>query len=57
MNDRGSTSAPRQSPIARDRRPYTAPALVRYGSIAKLTQTGGSTSSEGTVPAKAMMCL
>ena len=26
------------------RRPYLAPELVEYGSVAKLTQTGGRTS-------------
>ena len=28
------------------RRPYTKPALQEYGSIAKLTQSGGSTRTE-----------
>ncbi|HEY2907349.1 MAG TPA: lasso RiPP family leader peptide-containing protein [Vicinamibacterales bacterium] len=42
---------------AGNRRPYSAPSLVQYGSVAKLTQSGGSTSAEGTVPAKSMMCL
>jgi hypothetical protein len=26
------------------RRPYVAPELIEYGSVAKLTQTGGRTS-------------
>lgn len=41
----------------RERRPYRTPALIQYGSVTKLTQSGSSTSPEGTVPAKAMMCL
>ena len=57
MNEPKSTSEALRAPIAADRRPYRAPALVQFGSIAKLTQSGGSTSPEGTVPAKAMMCL
>jgi hypothetical protein len=28
------------------RRPYTKPKLVEYGSVAKLTQSGGSTVNE-----------
>jgi hypothetical protein len=28
------------------RRPYVAPALVEYGTVAKLTQTGGMTSTD-----------
>lgn len=29
------------------RRPYTKPVLTRYGSLARLTQTGVGTMSEG----------
>ena len=40
------------------RRPYHPPVLVEYGSIAKLTQSGGSTRSESGVPFMRMMaCL
>lgn len=39
------------------RRPYVAPELVEYGSIAKLTQSGGSTRSESGVPVMRMACL
>lgn len=28
------------------RRPYTKPKLLEYGSVAKLTQSGGSTTNE-----------
>ena len=28
------------------RRPYTTPALIEYGSVAKLTQSGGNTLLE-----------
>jgi len=30
----------------RERRAYVAPALVEYGSVAKLTQTGGMTGND-----------
>jgi hypothetical protein len=32
---------------ADERRPYCPPVLTEYGSIAKLTRSGGSTSLEG----------
>lgn len=35
---------------AASRRPYTCPRLVEYGSIAKLTQSQGSTLPEGGRP-------
>ena len=35
------------------RRPYTKPAIKEYGSIAKLTQSGGSTKPESGRPLKA----
>jgi hypothetical protein len=57
MNDRERSSAQIPAPASRERRPYVTPTLVEYGTVAKLTQAGGSTSPEGTVPAKAMMCL
>ena len=41
----------------RQRRPYKAPTLVEYGSIARLTHSGGSTAREGAVPRMAMSCL
>ena len=46
------------------RRRYTRPALVEYGNVAKLTQSGGSSAMEGPTPFSAMqmamgmgMCL
>ncbi|HEY2907348.1 MAG TPA: lasso RiPP family leader peptide-containing protein [Vicinamibacterales bacterium] len=54
--DRKSDAAPRPS-VQKDRHSYTAPLLTEYGSVAKLTQSGGSTSNEGTVVAKMAMCL
>ena len=36
----------------RTRRPYARPELVEYGSIARLTHTGGSTTTEAGVPKK-----
>jgi hypothetical protein len=46
---------------ARDRepkRPYTPPRLIEYGSVAKLTQSGGSTvQADGINTFKKMVCL
>jgi hypothetical protein len=36
------------------RRPWTAPELTEYGSVAKLTQSGGSTAMEQGVPRQKM---
>lgn len=38
------------------RRPYAKPKLLEYGSVAKLTQSGGSTTTETGVP-KMRRCL
>ena len=32
---------------ARVRRPYSPPELIEYGTVAKLTQTGGATFNDG----------
>jgi hypothetical protein len=40
--------------VAPPRKRWTPPELVEYGSVAKLTQTGGSTRSEATVPENRM---
>lgn len=39
------------------RRPYASPQLREYGSIARLTHTGGSTNSEFGVPRMKKSCL
>jgi hypothetical protein len=57
MTNADRSSAPAAAIGERCRHPYTTPTLVQYGSVAKLTQSGSSTSPEGTAPAKAMMCL
>jgi hypothetical protein len=45
------------APAPRERkRPYTKPVIREYGSIAKLTQSGGSTKPEGTTM-KSGTCL
>jgi hypothetical protein len=41
----------------RDRRPWETPQLIEYGSVAKLTQSGGSTLAEGGIPAQMKKCL
>ena len=38
------------------RRPYAKPKLIEYGSVAKLTQSGGSTLTELASP-KMKKCL
>jgi len=45
------TSNPRKDAGAQDtppKKPYTAPRLTIYGSIEKLTKTGGQTTRDGT---------
>lgn len=42
---------------ARVRRPYQPPTLTEYGSVARLTRTGGSTFSEFGVPRMRKRCL
>lgn len=41
----------------RTRRPYSAPSVIEYGSIARLTHTGGSTAMEGGTPRVRIGCL
>ena len=41
---------------AEGKRKYHTPILTEYGSVAKLTHSGGSTTSEGPTP-NAMACL
>ena len=53
-HDSTSVDAAKQ---AHDRRPWETPQLIEYGSVAKLTQSGGSTAKESGVPAKKMGCL
>ena len=42
MTEKPTTPTP-----AQERKRYEAPTLIEYGDIAKLTQTGGLTSSDG----------
>ena len=39
------------------KRPYAKPRIREYGSIAKLTQSGGSTKPETGRPLKSGVCL
>lgn len=39
------------------KRPYAKPVIREYGSIAKLTQSGGSTKPETGRPLKQGVCL
>ena len=55
--DNRTEQAPTQSPRVDKRRDYSPPTIIEYGSVAKLTRSGGSTQFEGTIPAKKQMCL
>jgi hypothetical protein len=39
------------------KRPYAKPKIREYGSIAKLTQSGGSTKTETGSPRRSGVCL
>jgi hypothetical protein len=56
MEKHDSTSDDTAKP-AHDRRPWETPQLIEYGSVAKLTQSGGSTAKEGTTPRAKKSCL
>jgi hypothetical protein len=49
MEEHDPTSVDETKP-AHDRRPWETPKLIEYGSVAKLTQGGGSTAKESSVP-------
>jgi hypothetical protein len=57
-NDDGVGQPRADAPAASGaRRPYTKPTIREYGSIAKLTQSGGSTKPESGLPTKSGTCL
>lgn len=41
----------------RPRKPYVAPELIEYGSVAKLTQAGGQTVTDFLFWRRMRMCL
>jgi len=45
-NTQGQPSEPKRGGDGK-RRPYATPTITEYGSIARLTHTGGSTAKEG----------
>ena len=49
MNNKLRTSEPPDRPIRdrKGRRPYKKPALIEYGPVAKLTQMGAGSVSDG----------
>jgi len=52
MNARKITTKPRNDEVAREteagaRKPYASPRLTIYGSLEKLTKTGGRTTRDG----------
>jgi hypothetical protein len=54
--DRDDDGAPH--PVSDLRRPYVAPALIDYGTVSKLTQTGGVTTFDsGGFMMMMMVCL
>jgi hypothetical protein len=55
MDKHDSNSVDAAKP-AQDRRPWETPQLIEYGSVAKLTQSGGSTAKEGNNP-RGKKCL
>jgi hypothetical protein len=57
MDDRAEDMPVRPTRLDDGRRVYSPPILVEYGSVAKLTQSNGSTVDEGSVIAKQKMCL
>jgi hypothetical protein len=55
-NPEGQVSTPPKAGC--EKRPYVRPALVAFGSVAKLTQSGsGSGADGGTIPGMTMPCL
>lgn len=52
-DDEPDDSIPTERPDPR--RPYRAPVLTEYGSIAKLTESGGATRNEGGSGRRRMM--
>jgi hypothetical protein len=52
--DKDPADGTRDEPAQASRRPWTAPELTEYGSVAKLTQSGGSTAMEKGVPRQKM---
>jgi hypothetical protein len=56
MEEHDSTSDDGTKPTL-GRRQWETPRLIEYGSVAKLTQSGGSTQSEAGVPAEMKKCL
>jgi hypothetical protein len=53
MDNNAADSTPDEA-VQPTRRPWTAPELTEYGSVAKLTQSGGSTFVEQGVPRQKM---
>jgi hypothetical protein len=41
-----ASNGERHHDASQPRRPYVAPELIEYGTVAKLTQTGGMTSTD-----------
>ena len=58
-DDSGNDKRDLGQPAGRARKPYAKPAMREYGSIAKLTQSGGTSSPEpgGGMQQFVMMCL
>jgi hypothetical protein len=57
VTDRREESGNAPDKRQEERRPYVAPELVEYGSVAKLTQTGGATFNDFMGMMRMMACL
>jgi hypothetical protein len=54
MDDKSADNSSDQPATSSLRREWTTPELTEYGSVAKLTQSGGSTAMEAGVPRSKM---
>ncbi len=56
-HDQGTHDVRRPEPDVGSRRPYAAPELIDYGTVAKLTQTGSGSVNDFTGMMMMMTCL
>jgi hypothetical protein len=56
-DENSPTREPRPSDEGGRKRPYVSPALIEYGTVAKLTQTGGGSIVDGFGMRRMGTCL
>lgn len=56
-DDARDDTSRREMPDRRVRRPYASPELVEYGTVAKLTQSGGGSVTDFGPFMRMMVCL